>query len=795
MATRNLFRSSGRVARGLCSSAARGNLRIGDVLVQVGAPPSKPSLVPSPAAFRNAPHVDSDASLGTVQWLCKKAALRQDAILLGSHPAYLRRLVFRYAELAEREAEFVSISRDTTESDLKQRRELSAGSVLYVNQPVVEAAVHGRLLVIEGLEKAERNLLPLINNLLENREMALEDGSLLIHPDRYDSLRRGGMSDAELASRRLLRVSPHFMVVAIGMPVPRFPGTALDPPLRSRFQARAVVAPPAAQRKTALAALLPAAAEGAGTPLARAVDALDALEAVHALRAGAGGGGTGGGGLSDFVLPTAPALSLTSIANLCAAFPADGSVASFLPRVLPHAPTSSELSALLSKFELSSVSPGGGTAHGWEPARVRTADETEAQAGVGAMLHADNRLGIIEWQNAAADGNTLLPIPLACGHLGVGGGPAMALEHGALADLPAQADVCAALLQDHSIDVDMCLLGPKGSGKTSIARRFAATLGYSPRTIYCYADLPARDLLMRRATDDAGSTIWEDAEAVRAAICGDLLVVDNIHRLPQGTFAATLGRLITDRELQLPDGRRLLPQAKVDEMRESGVASSEELAQLVPVHPAFRIVATGETPNAWRGDGADGGGGNAMSGGWLGSELAGLFHFHHVPSLTINDHSALITATQRRLALMHAASAPDPAAAASALFAQADSHSAIADTVCGKLLALHEALDSEGKAAALQGLSLTTRGLLRAASHAHATTAAHASGATASLSLAEESASLSVRAEIAHLHTSPNFLTDSLRVDLLLLPRRCAARLSAHVDSLRMAPNWLSRPL
>ena len=39
------------------------------------------------------------------QWLLKKAALRQDAILLGSHPAYLRRLVFRFAELCEREAE------------------------------------------------------------------------------------------------------------------------------------------------------------------------------------------------------------------------------------------------------------------------------------------------------------------------------------------------------------------------------------------------------------------------------------------------------------------------------------------------------------------------------------------------------------------------------------------------------------------------------------------------------------------------------------------------------------------
>ena len=149
--------------------------------------------------------------------------------------------------------------------------------MLYVNQPVVEAALHGRLLVIEGLEKAERNLLPLINNLLENREMALEDGSLLIHPDRYDSLRRAGMSDAELAARRLMRVSPEFMVVAIGLPVPRFPGTTLDPPLRSRFQARAVVPPPAAARKAALSALVNELDASAAAPLARAVDALDSL--------------------------------------------------------------------------------------------------------------------------------------------------------------------------------------------------------------------------------------------------------------------------------------------------------------------------------------------------------------------------------------------------------------------------------------------------------------------------------------------------------------------------------------
>ena len=38
-----------------------------------------------------------------------------------------------------RQVEHVAVSRDTTESDLKQRREFIGGSVVYVDQPVVQA--------------------------------------------------------------------------------------------------------------------------------------------------------------------------------------------------------------------------------------------------------------------------------------------------------------------------------------------------------------------------------------------------------------------------------------------------------------------------------------------------------------------------------------------------------------------------------------------------------------------------------------------------------------------------------
>lgn len=41
----------------------------------------------------------------------------------------------------------------------------------------------------------------------------------------------------------LVRVSEDFFVIALGLPVPAFNGIPLDPPLRSRFQARHVMTP------------------------------------------------------------------------------------------------------------------------------------------------------------------------------------------------------------------------------------------------------------------------------------------------------------------------------------------------------------------------------------------------------------------------------------------------------------------------------------------------------------------------------------------------------------------------
>ena len=65
-------------------------------------------------------------------------------------------------------------------------------------------------------------------------------------PDRYDklvALANESNNQSELKNLSLLRVHEDFRVIAIGLPVPKYKGNLLDPPLRSRFQSHLVLSP------------------------------------------------------------------------------------------------------------------------------------------------------------------------------------------------------------------------------------------------------------------------------------------------------------------------------------------------------------------------------------------------------------------------------------------------------------------------------------------------------------------------------------------------------------------------
>ena len=180
------------------------------------------------------------------RWMeTKDGQMGHDMFLIGPPGSYRRKIAMRYCEMNGREVEHLVISRDTTEADLKQRKEVTNGNqTIYVDSAPVRAAIHGRVLLLDGIEKAERNVLPTLNNILENREVQLDDGRYLMSPQRYDQLKKQ-YSVKVLTQKGLVRVSEGFRVIALGLPVPPFPGSPLDPPLRSRFQGRFMKPSPA----------------------------------------------------------------------------------------------------------------------------------------------------------------------------------------------------------------------------------------------------------------------------------------------------------------------------------------------------------------------------------------------------------------------------------------------------------------------------------------------------------------------------------------------------------------------
>ena len=74
----------------------------------------------------------------------------------------------------------MAIHRDVGETELKQGREIREnGTLVYVDSAAVKAVKLGRVLILEGIEKAERGIMPVLNKLLENREMLVKGLSIL----------------------------------------------------------------------------------------------------------------------------------------------------------------------------------------------------------------------------------------------------------------------------------------------------------------------------------------------------------------------------------------------------------------------------------------------------------------------------------------------------------------------------------------------------------------------------------------------------------------------------------------
>ena len=156
------------------------------------------------------------------------------------------------------------------------------------------------------------------------------------------------------------------------------------------------------------------------------------------------------------------------------------------------------------------------------------------------------------------------------------------------AETPTFARALAEIVQEHAVGRHVCLIGERGSGKSVLASVFATRLGYKSETFSLYADMSARELLQSRGTTQDGSTVWHDSPLLRAALSGDVCILDGVHRMPAEVLAV-LQRLLVDGECELHDGRRIL---SATHAHAPGVEGEEFLR----IHPSFRVIALAEAP-------------------------------------------------------------------------------------------------------------------------------------------------------------------------------------------------------
>jgi len=547
--------------------------------------PKNPELVPKNYLPKNIPN----ETLRDLKWIMQKDLLGQDIFLLGRPGRLRRELAQQYLELTQREMEYVALSRDTTESDLKQRREIISGSAHYIDQAAVRAALQGRVLVLEGIEKVERNVLPVLNNLLENREMHLEDGRLLIPAARFDSLLAEHGQEV-MDKWRLVRVSEDFRVIALGLPVPKYTGSPLDPPLRSRFQARDVQHLPYGQQLDVLTALAPNVPRDTLSRLLSFSHTLNTDESAAL-------------GLSDF-----------PIENLVAGMP----ILSTVPELSPH-----DFIKRFYPYQLFLPVEG-----------QKSVQDTLTTFQI--LAEKSGRMSIESVSRSSKDANSVTVEiktgPMSRKEVTVKGGPKAREDASTFVETSYQSWLLADLVLSHSVS-DLCVVGERGCGKSALVQQLASLLGYSTETVQLYADMTARDLLQQRTTTATGDTVWRSSPLVDAALTGKLAILDGLHRVHKGSLAV-IQRLVHDRELQLYDGTRLISEERFQAVMEELGISQEELEArgLYKIHPAFRLVALAEPPQTGTGKGQ-----------WLTPEMLSMFVYHDMRSLSQTEELEVIS--------------------------------------------------------------------------------------------------------------------------------------------------------
>jgi von Willebrand factor A domain-containing protein 8 len=323
---------------------------------------------------------------------------------------------------------------------------------------------------------------------------------------------------ADAADARFVPAHRSFRVIAIGAPVPPYTGYPLDPPFRSRFQARfldptgALLAFPNSSQYP-----LPPFSAALWNILRDLMLATQyASEARHVLDS-----------VARPALPQFPQTALAKLYMLLVAFPPPSPPAAGVPPLSPramgrllmilhpellHAPFRAW--ALLSeRFEESGLGPLAAPLATEDMDEAGTAVEDAAGLlgyAVRSITRSGKHTARVVFANLGVEDEVTLEVP-------AGDGPFRQFPPEESPDFVPSARFVGLLtscLQAHALGWDISLVPPAqpatASASTSLlVHVFGGVLGYVREAVHVYKELGGRELLMRRVVGGGGATSWE----------------------------------------------------------------------------------------------------------------------------------------------------------------------------------------------------------------------------------------------------------------------------------------------
>lgn len=465
-----------------------------------------------------------------------------DICIIGERGSGKSIIIKEFARILGYETEYIPLYKDMSSRTLLQRRSTAtSGDTIWENSGLVEAALHGRIAIMDQIDLLSFGTLESLQRFVTEREFNLPDGSYIIHYNRYNQLiQKHGFTHEQLKKKMIYAVHPCFRIICIARPTLSNKNW-LGPEILSMFHFVPFRTMNLNEELHVIKTLFPTMNPEVLNQIIHFANSLR-LEKEETLKT---------------ISSSLSTRQLLRIARRMNSFPQDSMYTCILKSVLSSFLPLGILDILVSYLKDLKITPTAAEInHDHKSINIKILADLKTGASLlnigsisAVIKHCSNPLlvpQIIFYENQRQT---------------------ITLEN---------------ILKDWIVGEHLLLIGNQGVGKNKLIDYFLQLMKVPREYIQLHRDTTVYSLTSNPTVIN-GQLVYEDSPLVRAVKEGHCLVVDEADKAPTHV-TCVLKSLVEDGEMVLSDGRRIVHNASATDSNQ------------IQIHPEFRMVVLANRP-------------------------------------------------------------------------------------------------------------------------------------------------------------------------------------------------------